>query len=88
MFHISYVQTHHNEPFNEIGGSVGSISDIEFLKNFILWQHKASAEKICQIVIISHNSVQFKALNICIVCYITNYQSSRISKLILYHLQS
>ena len=29
---------------------------IEFLKNFILWQHEDSAEKMCQIVIITHNS--------------------------------
>ena len=41
---------------------------IEFLKNFILWQHEVSAEKMCQIVIISHNPAQFEKLNICIVC--------------------
>ena len=61
---------------------------IEFLKNFISWQHEASAEKMCQIVIISQNSEQFEKLNICIVCYITNHQKSLISKFILYHLQS
>ena len=35
---------------------------IEFLKNFILGQHKSLAEKMCQIVIISHNSAQFEEL--------------------------
>ena len=54
---------------------------IEFLKNFILWLHEASAEKMCQIVIISHNSAQFEKLNICIVCYITNNPNSWISSL-------
>ena len=49
---------------------------IEFLKNFILRQHEASAEKKCQIVIISHNSAQFEKLNTCIVCYIINHQNS------------
>ena len=27
IFHISYVQILHNEPFNELWGTVGSISD-------------------------------------------------------------
>ena len=61
---------------------------IEFLKNFILWQHEGSAEKMCQIVIISHNSAQFEKLNIYIVCYITNDQNPWISKFMLHHLQS
>ena len=68
IFHISYVQIFHNEPFNEIRGTL-----IEFLKKFILWQHETLAEEMCQIVIISHNSAQFEKLNICIVCYITNH---------------
>ena len=49
---------------------------IEFLKNFILRQHEASAEKMCQIVIISHNSTQFEKLSIWIICYITDHQNS------------
>ena len=40
---------------------------IECLKNFILRQHEASGEKMCQVVVISHNSLQFEKLNICIV---------------------
>ena len=71
---------------NQIRGTVGSIS--EFLKNLILWQHEALAEKMCQIVIISHNSARFEKLNICIVCYITYHQNSWISKFIFHHLQS
>ena len=47
---------------------------IDFLKNFILLQHEASAEKMCSIVIISYNSAQLEKLNICIAWYITNYQ--------------
>ena len=58
---------------------------IEFLKNSILWQHEDSAERICQIVIISHNSARYQKLNICIVWYITNQQNSWISKFILPH---
>ena len=46
-------------------------------------QHGASAEKTCQIVIISHNSAQFEKLNISIVCYITSHQNSWILKFIL-----
>ena len=84
VFHISYVQILHNEPFNENRGTIGSISD-SVLKNFILWQCEASAEKICQIVIISHNSAQHEKLNICIVCYITNHQNPWISKFILHN---
>ena len=61
---------------------------IEFLKNSILLQHEDSAEKMFYIVISSHNSARHEKLNICIVCYITNHQNSRISKFILYHLQS
>ena len=49
---------------------------IEFLKNSILRQYEDSAEKICQIVIISHNSAQHEKLYICIVCYITSHQNS------------
>ena len=61
---------------------------IEFLKSLILWQHVASVEKMCQIVIISHNSTLFEKLNICIVCYITNHKNFWISKFILHHLPS
>ena len=61
---------------------------IKFLKNSILWQHEDSVEKMCQIVIISHSSAQHDKLNICIVCYIINHQSSWISKFILYQLNS
>ena len=61
---------------------------IEFLKNFILWQHEASAEKMCQIVTISHNFALFEKLNISIVRYITKDSNSWISKFILHYLQS
>ena len=84
VFHISYVQILHNEPFNKNRGTIGSISDW-VLKNFILWQREASAEKICQIVIISHNSAQHEKWTIFIVCYITNHQNPWISKFILHH---
>ena len=75
IFHISDVQILHNEPFNEIRDTVGSTFDrvsekIHFVTN------DASAEKMCQIVIIGHSSAQFEKLNICIVCYITNYKNS------------
>ena len=72
----------HKEPFNEIRGTVGNIS--EFMKNLILWQHEASAEKMCHIAqcTICHNSAQFEKLNICIVCYVTKHQNSWISKFI------
>ena len=33
---------------------------IDFLRNFIFRQHEASAEEMCQIVFISHNSAQFE----------------------------
>ena len=59
IFHISYIQILQNEPFNETRGTAESISDW-VSENFILWQHEAAAEKMCQIVIISHNSAQFE----------------------------
>ena len=58
---------------------VESICD-EFLKNFILWKHEASAETISQIEIINHSFEQIEQLN--------TSQNSWISKFILYHLQS
>ena len=87
IFHISCVQILHNEPLNKIGALQEAFL-IEFLKNSILWQHEDSAEKMCQIVIISHNSAQNEKLNICIVYYITDHQNSWISKFTFHHLQS
>ena len=64
-----------NEPFNQVRSTVGSISDWVSEKFNFVTRHEAPAEKICQIVIISHNSVQHETLNICIVCYITSHQN-------------
>ena len=73
----------HKEPFNEIRGTVGNISDWVYEKfHFVtIW---GFAEKMCQIAkcTICHNSAQFEKLNICIVCYITNHLNSWISKFI------
>ena len=57
IFHISYVEILQNEPFSEIRGTVRSISDwvSEKIHFKITW------EKMCQIVIISHNSAQFES---------------------------
>ena len=86
IFHISYVKILHNEPFNEIRGTLWSISDRVSEKFHFVTTWGFSKKKMCQIVIISHNSAQFEKLNICIVCFITKHQSSWISKFILHHL--
>ena len=87
IFHFFYVQLLQNEPFNEIRGTVGSISDWVSEKFHFVTTWSFST-KMCQIVIISRNFAQFEKLNFCIVCYFTNHQNSRVSKFILYHLQS
>ena len=63
IFHVTYVQILHHEPFNGIRETVKNISDWVSDK-FHLWQHEASTEKTCQIVIISQISVPFEKLNI------------------------
>ena len=76
-----YVQTLHNEPFNEIRGTVGIISDW-VSENSILWQYEDSAEKMCQIVIINHNSARHENLNICIFWYFYTSQTTKILEFI------
>ena len=63
IFHVTYVQILHHEPFSGIRETVENISDWVSDK-FHLQQHEASTEKTCQIVIISQISVPFEKLNI------------------------
>ena len=51
IFHISYVQILDNEPFNEIRGTVGNISDWVSEKFHFVTTWSFS-RKMCQIVII------------------------------------
>ena len=74
--YFTFLMSKSNEPFNQVRSTVGSISDSVSEKFHFVTRHEASAEKMCKIVIISHNSAQHEKLNICIVCYITSHQNS------------
>ena len=56
IFHISYVQILHNEPFNEIRDTVGSISDWVSEEFVTTWGFsKKKCVKLWLFVTISHN---------------------------------
>ena len=74
IFYISYAQILYNEPFNKIRSIGDSIFDwVSEILSEKLWKHGASAKRTCQIMIINSNSAQFEKLDICLVCYITNW---------------
>ena len=84
---LHYIEILHNELFNEITGTEGSISDWVSEKFHFVTTWRFSRKKVSN----CDYYPQFwkhEKLNICIVCYIINHQNSWIFKFMLHHLQS